>query len=272
MMQKRKRTFLSGLQWRLTFYYAMAMLAALLILEILAMLGVFWVSKHSGLPLHLVSSVTEGVALEADVFLSAQPPDLARLQTWLESRVPLRENGCGFPGLYAGNYLAKATATNLPSRYDLAVIVSTDGRLLAANVPTSLQEEWQTAPFLDPIAPGVNQQLWSSALDGVPETTRLSDGTIASAQPVRNNSGTVVSAVYMRVVSMSPGGRSFQMALRVLGAIALTLAVARIILATLRGDLRRPVGLLRPDCHCDSPSPLRAAGIALRCTLLVSRY
>lgn len=237
-MRRRKRVFFRGLRWRLTVYYTLVMLAALVVLEIAGLIIIFWISAHSEVTSKFASLFAQEMTFQAAAFLSTEPPDIARLQDWLEFTLPLQDNG-SIPRLHLSGLPTAPSTPRLPRRYDLVAVADAEGRMLAANLPPVLQKDvtWQRVPFRDPVAPEASRSLLAGALHGEAGTTRLPDGVVITAWPVRDNSGAVVGALYLRMVSTAPGGRLWRIALTLLGIGGIVFALVRGILGMLFGFL-----------------------------------
>ncbi len=225
------------LRWRLTLYYALAMLATVIIMQITGLVGTWWVSTHGKQVPELVSRIAHQMTIEADLLFATDLPDVTRLDQWLAFTVPLSEGGSGIPGLPMLELSPLGMVDRLPQRYDLAAIMDADGQLLASNVPPSLRGGWQLYPFRDPAAPEVSLSLIRQALAGQPGVVRLPQGAVAAADPIQRQDGTVRGVVYLRMVSTAPGGRLWWTALKLWGTVGALFAVSRVILATLFGFL-----------------------------------
>ncbi len=224
-----------GLRWRLTLYYTLGMLATLILFQILVLSGLAWATTRGRRVSQMVAYTAQQMALPVAVFLRDVPQDRDALTVWLTRSVPLREGGSGLPGLPLPVPQDEAVPSSLPRRYDLAAVVASDGSLLASNVPSALRGGWTTEPFVDPRAPAVSRSLIQDALQGMGRVVRQPGGVVLAAEPIYGEEGSVVGALYLRVVSVAPGARFWQTAIRLLGSVSVILSITRIILAGLFG-------------------------------------
>ncbi len=224
-----------GLRWRLTIYYALLMLISVLLIQIGLLLGSWWISTRGPRLPQLMARIARQLSIPAGALL-ASGPDTALLDRWLSSVVPLQENGSGIPGLPILALSDPDPPDHLPQRFDLIAIVDEKGRLVASNVPASLRTGWPE-PFYDPAAAEVSTTLLQQALTGNGQAIRLDHGEVVATEPIRDPSGTIRGALYLRVVATAPGGRLWSSIMKLEGGVGAFLAVGRVFAATVFGFL-----------------------------------
>jgi len=226
------------LRWKLTFTYTLATVAAVLVLEAIALCAVVLLLTNPAVQTQLVQEASATMAEEVQPFLSATPPDRARLALWLRQTLPPQTISGSAPEINLDTNLeagGRQTTLSL-GEADRAAIIVPSGELLAGSAELS-DSAVSGEPYADPYALGESRQIIARALLGEPASARLQDRSILAAQPVLDD-GNVVGVVYLRIASfalLAPnllGG-----ALGIIGGSALLLTIGAGFVGTLFGFL-----------------------------------
>jgi NarL family two-component system sensor histidine kinase LiaS len=228
------------LRWKLTFSYTLATVLAVLALEVVALCALVLLFTSPAVQMGLVQDAAATMAEEVQPFLGATPLDRAELVFWLQQNAPPQTLSRSVPDIDLDADLqegGRQTSLTL-GEADRVAILGPSGEVLAASTELAAASVAPGGSFADPHAPDESGQIIDQALRGKPAGTRLQDRTILVAEPVLDEEGRVLGAVYLRIASftlLAPnllGG-----ALGLIGGSALVLTLGAGIVGTLFGFL-----------------------------------
>lgn len=205
MRPSRVLTPLRRLRWKLTFSYTLTTVAAVLALEVVAVCALVLLFSSSSVQMDLVQEAAASMAEEVQPYLNAIAPDRAGLQFWLRQAVPPQTLSGSVTDIDLDADLATSgRQTNITfGEADRAAILGPSGEALAASAELSSAAAGPGGSFFDPHAPEESQQIIDQALRGEPAGTRLQDRTLLVAEPILDEDGHVLGAVYLRIGSFT---------------------------------------------------------------------
>ncbi len=226
------------LRWKLTFSYTFVTVAVVIALEALAFIALLLVVTYSSLPEDLARQEVALAASQARPFLEEPSIDRRGLAEWLDASFEPQVRGSAVLRISLGGRDGAESVEVTPANSDVAVVTGAEGRLLAANFP-SLLEDQAEAPFLDPLNPEISRDLLAQAHTGSVAVRTLEDRTILAAHPIEGDEGEMLGVFYMRLVSLAPAvpGSTLRRGLQFVGVSALVFTVGAGVIGTLFGFL-----------------------------------
>lgn len=232
------------LRWKLTFSYTLVTVAVVLALEATGLLALGLYVSRPTFWIHELETSAADLAADVRRFLEASPPDHAGLESWLQETFPPGDSQESIISIGARveGESSEQTETSIEgpriilSDDDWAVVTDPAGELVVVNSPAAADAAEPGRPFVDPLAPEESQQLIDNALRGEFGIRRISGGTLLAAQPISDESGNVMGALYVRLVSYSLLPREFlSSSLQILGYSLLFFTIAAGIIGTVFG-------------------------------------
>jgi signal transduction histidine kinase len=226
------------LRWKLTFSYTFVTVAVVIALEALAFAALLLVVSYSSVPEDLARQEVALAASQARPFLQGPSVDRRELAEWLDVSFEPQVRGSAILRITLDGRNADTSVEVTPANSDVVVVIDAEGRALAANFP-SLLDDQQTLPFLDPLNPEISGELLAQARAGSAAVRTLDDRTILAAHPVIGDDGDVLGVFYMRLVSLAPAvpGSTLRRGLQFMGVSALIFTAGAGVIGTFFGFL-----------------------------------
>jgi hypothetical protein len=152
------------LRWKLTFSYTLATVAAVLVLEVIALCALVLLLISPSMQVQLIQDESATMAEDVRPFLSATPPDLAGLAFWLRQTLPPQTVSSALPdiGLDANLRTGGRQTSITFLEADRAAVIGPSGELLAGSAKLS-DSAVPGEPFADPYAPAESRQIIARA-------------------------------------------------------------------------------------------------------------
>lgn len=215
-MMAQIRKFFRSLHWKLTLSYTLVTLAAIVIIQVIAAIGVWYIIANSNLvTIGLISITKSFIAPSAVTYLSPKQPDIQGLRDWLESS----SNADGYS--FQSPVYTNVRLTIGGSGSDMVLLVLDRNLEILAWVP-DLSDE-----YLKQII-GESNDVLAAALAGEEEPERISyishDQSLTLAVPLIGEQGNHLGILMLRMANPFIG--FFQQIISLFGISILAFTIA----------------------------------------------